>query len=90
VIADSKREEQAHPLSELCDVIVYSHEEGCLKPDPRMYRAACNRLGVVPEAAVLVDDVQENVGGAIAVGMKAIVYRNNAQAIAELEAVLNG
>jgi len=38
----------------------------------------------------LVDDVQENVGGAIAVGMKAIVYRNNAQAIAELEAVLNG
>jgi len=54
-----------------------------------MYRAVCERLGVVPEAGVLLDDVQENVDGAIAVGMKAITYRNNAQAIAELEAVLS-
>jgi epoxide hydrolase-like predicted phosphatase len=84
-----EREEEAHRLSELCDAIVYSHEEGCLKPDPRMYRAVCDRLDVVPEAAVLLDDVQAKVDGAIAVGMKAILYRNNAQAIAELDALLS-
>ena len=27
-----EREQEAHRLSDLCDVIVYSHEEGCLKP----------------------------------------------------------
>lgn len=84
-----EREEEAHRLSELCDVIVYSHEEGCLKPDRRMYRAVCDRLDVGPEAAVLLDDVQENVDGAIAIGMKAITYHDNAQAIAELEAILS-
>lgn len=83
-----EREEAAYRLSELCDVIVYSHEEGCRKPDPRIYRIACQRLGVAPERAVLLDDVQENVDGAKVIGMWGITYHDNAQAIAELEALL--
>lgn len=84
------REEELYGFGELCDVVVYSHEEGCLKPDPRIYHAVCDRLGVAPEAAVLLDDVQENVDGAIAVGMKAIRFRENAQAIGELDVLLSG
>ena len=71
-------------------MIVYSHEEGYLKPYPRMYRVVCDRLGVTPEEAVLVDDRQENVDGARAVGMSAITFTDNRQAIAELEALLIG
>ena len=83
-----EREQEAHHLGDLCDVIVYSHEEDCLKPDPRIYRRVCDKLNVVPSAAVLLDDVQENVDGAVAVGMRAVTYRSNDQAIAELTTLL--
>ena len=72
----------------MCDVIVYSHEEGCLKPDPRIYRIVCDRLDVAPAAAVFLDDAQENVEGARAVGMAGITFATNAQAISELNALL--
>lgn len=80
-----EREQEAHRFHEMCDVIVYSHEVGLLKPDPRIYHLVCDRLGVAPGQAVLLDDVQENVDGAKAVGMEGITFANNAQAIAELE-----
>jgi epoxide hydrolase-like predicted phosphatase len=83
-----EREQAAHGLEDMCDVIVYSHEEGCLKPDPRMYRTVCDRLRVAPGAAVLLDDVQANVDGAISTGMLAITYSSNDQAIAELDGLL--
>ncbi len=85
-----EREEELYRFAERCDVIVYSHEEGALKPDPRIYHAVCERLSVAPAAAVFLDDVQENVDGAIAVGMKAIRFRENTQAIGELDALLRG
>ncbi len=82
-----EREQETHRLEDLCDVIVYSHEEGCLKPDPQIYHIACERLGVTPRRAVLLDDLIANVEGARAIGMNAIVFRNNAQAISELQAL---
>jgi epoxide hydrolase-like predicted phosphatase len=85
-----EREQEAHGFHEMCDVIVYSHEVGCLKPDPRIYRVACELLEVAPEEAVLVDDVQANVDGANAVGMAGITFAANAQAIADLETHLTG
>lgn len=72
----------------MCDVIVYSHEVGCLKPHPWIYHLACDRLAVAPEDTVLLDGVQANVDGARAVGMRAITFANNAQAIADLQAHL--
>ncbi len=80
-----EREQQAYGFHEMCDVIVYSHEVGCLKPDARIYHLVCDRLGVAPEEAVLLDDVQANADGAKAVGMRGITFANNAQAIADLE-----
>lgn len=85
-----EREQQAHGLNEMCDLIVYSHEVGLLKPDPRIYHLVCNLLGVAPHQAVLLDDVQENVDGATAAGMKGITFASTAQAIAHLQALLTG
>jgi epoxide hydrolase-like predicted phosphatase len=81
-----EREQAAYDFESLCDVIVYSHEVGWLKPDPRIYLMACERLGVPAEATVLLDDVQANVDGARAVGMSAVTFANNRQAIADLQA----
>lgn len=83
-----EREQRTHRLGDICDVIIYSHEEGYLKPDPQIYRIACDRLDVAPESAIFLDDVDENVEGARAIGMNAIAFRTNAQAISELQVLL--
>jgi epoxide hydrolase-like predicted phosphatase len=85
LVGAREREQQAHRFHEMCDVIVYSHEVGLRKPDARIYHLVCDLLDVAPEEAVLLDDVQGNVDGAQAVGMRGITFANNAQAIADLE-----
>jgi putative hydrolase of the HAD superfamily len=60
------------PVDELFDDVVDSCEVGVRKPDPAIYRLACERLGVEPERALFVDDHQGNVVGARAIGMGAI------------------
>jgi epoxide hydrolase-like predicted phosphatase len=84
-----ERERDRYGLEQMCDVIVYSHEEGMLKPDPRFYLIACQRLGASPRRCVLLDDARANVDGARAVGMHAITFVDNVQAIRDLETVLN-
>jgi putative hydrolase of the HAD superfamily len=81
-----EREQQAYGFEDMCDVIVYSHEVGYLKPEPRSYHVVCERLGVPPEDTVLLDDNQANVDGARAVGMRAVTFSNTRQAIADLQA----
>jgi epoxide hydrolase-like predicted phosphatase len=84
-----EREQELYGFAEMCDVIVYSHEEGLLKPDARFYRIACDRLGVGAEDCVLLDDVPANVDGARVVGMHAITFVHNEQAIRELNELLD-
>lgn len=83
-----EREQRLYGFEDMCDVVVYSHEEGYLKPDPRLYRIACERLAVAPERAVFVDDVPACLEGARAVGMAAIRFLDNDQVIRELNDLL--
>jgi epoxide hydrolase-like predicted phosphatase len=85
-----ERERDAYGFEDLCDVVVYSHEEGLEKPDPRFYRIVTDRLGVRPDEAVLVDDHEICVQGARDVGMSAVLFSDNEQAIADLSAYLRG
>jgi FMN phosphatase YigB (HAD superfamily) len=50
----------------------------------------CERLGVAPGEVLFLDDVQANVDGARAAGMRAITFLNTKQAISILEAQLTG
>jgi epoxide hydrolase-like predicted phosphatase len=84
-----EREQELYGFGDLCDAIVYSHEEGVMKPDAHFYRIVCERLGTPPERCVLLDDVQACVDGARAVGMQAIKFETNDQAIYELDQLLN-
>jgi putative hydrolase of the HAD superfamily len=77
------------PTEEVFDVIVDSSVVGTRKPEPRIYEITLERLGVPPAAALLVDDVEINCDAARALGMSAVWFRENDQAIAEIESVLD-
>lgn len=84
-----EREHARYGFGDLCDTIVYSHEEGVEKPHPRAYDVVCSRLGVKPEEAVFLDDMKVNVAAARALGMQAVLFRGDAsEAIAEIDELL--
>jgi putative hydrolase of the HAD superfamily len=85
----ARREEEARfGFAAMTDLIVYSHEEGMNKPDPRIYERAWQRLGVQPQEMIFLDDVEPNIRAARECGIHAILFQNNAQAIAEIETCL--
>jgi HAD superfamily hydrolase (TIGR01509 family) len=83
-----EREQALYGFEDACDLIVYSHEVGMSKPDERIYRLTCTRLGVRPEEMVFLDNHRPHVEAARALGINAVHYLDNAQAIAEIESYL--
>jgi putative hydrolase of the HAD superfamily len=58
----------------LFDAEVFSSSFGASKPDPRIYLACCEQLGVAPGEAVFVGDgANDELAGARRVGMEAIL-----------------
>ncbi|QFZ16385.1 HAD family hydrolase [Saccharothrix syringae] len=57
-----------HGVEHRVDEYVLSYEEGFVKPDPKLFRVACDRLGVHPSEALMVGDSPEADGGAAAIG----------------------
>lgn len=74
--------------TDLFDEAVISGEVGLHKPQPEIYLLAAERLGVEPADCVFVDDLRENCAGAEAVGMTAVLHRDPAATVAELERLL--
>ncbi len=83
-----EREQAAYGFEDLVDEIVYSHEVGMSKPDPRIYALVCARLDARPEETAFLDDADQCVAGAREAGIHAIHYQDNAQAIEEIEKLL--
>ena len=81
--AGDLRPRSSRPISSTPTVI--SGEVGLHKPQPEIYLLACERLGVEPAEAVFVDDLRENCDGAEAVGMTAVLHRDPAETVPELE-----
>jgi putative hydrolase of the HAD superfamily len=83
-----REEERRYGFAGMADVLVYSYEVGIEKPDQRIYEIACERLGVRPSEVVFLDDLEANVAAARRLGMRAVLFQSNAQAIADVEACL--
>ena len=58
------------------------------KPDPRIYALTCERLGRHPAQVILLDDCEPAVEGARQAGMYGILFKTNAQAIADIQACI--
>ncbi len=85
--AREKEAEQYH-FDTLCDFIVYSHEVGLHKPDPKIFQMTCEHLKLQPHEIIFVDDHKEVYTPAQEMGMHCIEFKDNAQAIAEIEACI--
>ena len=59
-------------VEDLVTEFVLSYVEGVVKPDPKIFTVACQRIGVAPEDAVMVGDSPEADGGAAAVGCRTV------------------
>ncbi|MFC9787857.1 HAD family hydrolase [Rhodococcus sp. NPDC127528] len=71
-------------LDALADEVVISSEVGIRKPSRAIYRIACERLGVAPERAVMVDDLQQNLDGAARLGIAGILHTDGADTAGQL------
>jgi HAD superfamily hydrolase (TIGR01509 family) len=60
---------RANDVEDLVDEYVLSYVEGVMKPDPKIFLTACQRLGVEPADALMVGDNWEADGGAERVGI---------------------
>ena len=77
------------PVDELFPLVVDSSEVGMRKPDPAIYQHTCALLAVRPDAAVFVDDVEENVASAARVGLQTVHFGPDPMtSLAELDAIL--
>lgn len=73
------------PRYRVFDVVVLSCAAGIAKPAPEIYRTAAAELQTAPQRCAFIDDRQDFVDGAAAVGMKAILYRSLEQVEGKLE-----
>ncbi|MFD7461275.1 MULTISPECIES: HAD family hydrolase [unclassified Streptomyces] len=65
-------------LAAVADVIVISGEVGIRKPSRRIYALACERLGVDPGKAVMIDDLRQNLDGAARIGIGGVLHTSAA------------
>lgn len=65
------------PFAGLFDAAVFSATSGLLKPDPRIYELACERLDVEPEGCLFVGDgANDELRGAARVGMTPVLVHH--------------
>ncbi len=77
-------------IDEIFEVVVDSAFVGMRKPERGIYELTLERLGggIAPDHCVFVDDADINCDAAEELGMRAVRFRSDEQAIAELEDLL--
>jgi putative hydrolase of the HAD superfamily len=77
------------PVDEIFELVVDSAFVGCRKPESEIYELTLERLGgVAPEQCMFIDDADVNCEAAAKLGMAAVHYKQNDQAIPEIREVL--
>jgi epoxide hydrolase-like predicted phosphatase len=70
------------------DALVISAEVGIMKPEPRIYQLALDKLGVSAREAAFVDDSPPNVDAASALGMHGILFKEPMRALSDLKEIM--
>ena len=85
---DGRAMAQKMGIADCFDVFVTSAEIGVVKPDPRIYQVALDRLRISPPEGIFVDDFVENVEAARRLGMRAVHFSDSTQARDQLNELL--
>jgi putative hydrolase of the HAD superfamily len=80
------RQQFAEPLA-CFDSLVLSYEVGHIKPTAPFYHACAAAAGRAPADCIFIDDLAENVAGAVEAGLRGIQYRDTPSLVAELSAL---
>jgi putative hydrolase of the HAD superfamily len=88
MVFDDARAAEIRAIMARFDHVIESSKAGVRKPDPRIYAMMCEELDVTPEACIYLDDLGVNCKPAAAMGMAAIKVTGEAQALADLRALL--
>ncbi len=75
------------PMARFFERMFVSAELGLLKPDPRIFEEVSRELGISPAEMVFIDNKQENVDGAAAVGATAHLFTTADELRSFLEAL---
>jgi epoxide hydrolase-like predicted phosphatase len=75
-------------ILDLFDVVVCSGDEGMVKPDPAIFELTLERLDVMPEEAVFIDDYPGHVEAAQALGLYGIHFTTPEALAVELDELL--
>ncbi len=88
MVFDEARAGEIAAIMARFDHVIESSKAGVRKPDPRIYKMMCEALDVAPSACIYLDDLGVNCKPAAALGMAAIKVTGEAQALADLRALL--
>jgi 2-haloacid dehalogenase/putative hydrolase of the HAD superfamily len=69
------------PMAPACrhlKAVVVSGDEGLIKPEPAIYRLACERAGLEPAQLLFVDDSRANIDAADALGFRTLHFTDPA------------
>lgn len=88
MVFDEARAGEIAAIMARFDHVIESSKAGVRKPDPRIYAMMCEALDVAPSACIYLDDLGVNCKPAAALGMAAIKVTGEAQALADLRALL--
>ena len=83
-----EKEAERYQFDTICDFIIYSHEVGLRKPDPRIFTLVSERLSLRPHEIIFVDDHDEVMVSATELGIHCIEFKDNSQVIAEIESCI--
>jgi epoxide hydrolase-like predicted phosphatase len=72
----------------LFDEMIISAEVKMVKPEPRIFHLAVDRLGAKPEETIFIDDIVENIESAIKQGLIALQFTDTQLAIAKIDEYL--
>ena len=73
-----------YPLLRHFHAYVLSYKVRSMKPAPAIYQVAIEEAQCLPNECFFTDDIQENIDGALAMGIDAVLFESGTQIEAEL------
>ena len=77
-------------IADAFDELFISAELGLEKPDARIYQLVQEKMKMLPEQAIFIDDSRENISAAQAAGWTALLFSSAEQAATDLQNLLAG